>query len=503
MSYTVFDATLRHAFFDDIRIDWLTGVQNNYISLDYNQDRTIITIKIQNKEFIMDVIEGMYRTIESDSVINDQLDFYAGNHIEGDDVNVLPMITSSSEEWGSIVMYDAAIQYARVIAYTKLSSMFYDSIPRYTPARFKNRLYHLIGTMNTVTEKSTQSFRWAEGYILALANKLSPFNPDLNKILNDLSGFFKRVGSCLYDSDPVFHLTKRGINKLQDRYEYHLSKVFRLQKLVKEGSDPEFATGIFPNYLERYSITIFTSIGWAESEYLSEEIDGWSFFLTINPLTFTCKYSSNVPWVDQGVDLFHMDPRLPLNMPAAVNKNALMIVMDRLFTDIAENKSDILDQLYTKDENDTGLRTTDERVTLFITELVKQVRLNYSIATEQEDGKSSANSTDWYKWRSFNDGITIIVVGCVYIEMALDGPGLVDIALDHNLTKEEDWSDIFYDKQISDEDFNIDHNFANVEKLHCDGTLSVESDVLLHDISEICTSIMYQKMTEGDDNEVR
>lgn len=449
---------------------------------------TDIEFTISSHVFRINVIPGVYRSLP-DTNENDEIesvtDYYVGTKTtrDGTDVTFIPAIGSNGR-WQQIMRIDSLIDQARKIAYLELQAIFYDTTPKYTSARFANRIKHLFLQADWGYNKSVM----VKGYHKSISSIMSENMPIDERNVN----MVVQIGEWLYGKNSkTLKVTKKGLTKIKSIYDNHLCDVLMLRRTVDEGDDPEFYTQVFPNYEEPYGITIYTQIGSPQTDFLGSDIEDWRFSVDINPLVFRCKYNdlSNLDDNASEVDLFDPDPRTTMGI---INKGALSIVMDRVFSDIVDNNFALYMDLYTT--GDPGLTTDISKVTTFLGELVKQIKLNYPSGSKQDTSGYTA-----FNRRS--DGVTLFAIGSVFIAMALDGIGLVDLAIDREITKEMTWDNIFYDIQRTDAMLkDLPTNFELVDFLEVEPQ-SMEGEVLLSEIGAVCASIMYQMTNEeGSDN---
>ena len=460
------------------------------------EDNRTIMLCMGTSKFIIDPVYGMYYYCGNESV-DAELNFYAGEKVVRDHENqwIIPV---NYTDWFSIKAIDVYIEHVRNNAYLKLANAYADSTPQYTPARFASRIEWLrsgdswvlpmLPSEGSPMDVSAQLMQKLYEIITGEPSGM-PHYPTLDEL--------KGIGREIFTEEkPRVHLKKKGINGLKRIYDKCLKKILKLSDTVKEGESPEFYTVAFPSYLDNCSVIIYTQIGVPENEYM-RDLEEVSFCLTINPLTFSCKYSVDFPWADNPRDLFSLDPTDPTNSVLSRNaRNALMFVMDYVFTSIVDGGFELFCDLYTNDPTKSGLASDEKTISKFVNGLVKEIKRNYSSSDDEQD---LTTNNSWYNWRACDDGITIVVVGSVYIAIALDGPGLIDIAIDHNIGVDETWDDIFYNKNAKSLDLKIDNNFENVEYLNQVGaTLSAESNTTITEMGDMAIGIMYRMKGETE-----
>lgn len=473
------------------------GVQSFTCTPDNKQCPTDIFVHKDRDVFQVNLIKGVYRSFAEDfdkDLIGGVTDYYIGS--TGIDTTlVIPAgVTGKGDVWTTICKSDNFIGWVKQEAYLTMKSIYFDQTPAYTPTRFINRAIHVLAGINR--EMGIDELTIVNVYMNALATIL--FEPttsdtDLNMTM------CKHIADKMYlqarPDKAAFAVSADGLVFLKNKYDRLLQDVLQVRGTVDEGEDPEYYTKIFPDYETPYGITIYTQIGSPRNEFLGDNIEDWRFSLSINPVTFTCKYAmfdeENPDVANADVDIFDPDPRV-LDEP---RKSALAVLVDALFEEMRDNQFSFYKELYTV--GDQCLMVPGKKEKRFKELLLKKIRLDYPASPENK----LAGGDTWMSCISFDNGITLLAIGKVMLAVAIDGVGLIDSAIEGEITKDMSWDDIFYNvDRISygyEELSKLPHNFEFVDYLNV-APESTEGITLLAELGVLCARILYQMSEEED-----
>lgn len=493
------ETTMKKLFTNGIRKN-LNGQSVCISPLNTNTGHVVdISFRINNHAFTVNLLTNVYRTLPEEAgedMLETITGYYTGTIATEKKPPFIPATKITPEIWTKICMFDNMIDWAKKDAYLMLQEIFFDQTPAYTPTRFANRVLHVFTTMyafaynadlnpEMTSAMAMDSFCWMVMKILDVTN--IPHEMLTNK---DLAW----IGAQLYPDLSIakrypFSISAKGIQVIKKKYDSFLCDMLQLERFVDEGKDPEYYTRVFPNYEDPYGVTIYTQIGFPEKGFLGSDVENWSFSLSVNPMTFTCKYTNLDPETDNHdeIDVFHPDPRL-IEEP---RKSVLALIGDALFNEIILDDFKIYETLYTT--GNPGLTTPTAKVTEFADQLLKKICLDYPKTKKEENSRQLS-----YQARPCNDGVTLIAIGSVFLAVAIDGIGLVDIALDREITPDMTWDDIFYNvARTEDVLADLSNNFELTDWLIV-APQNDESKLLLSEIGTLCASVLYQMSNEEE-----
>lgn len=468
---------------------------------------TDLRITINEHDFIVNMINCVYResvlTEEAEETegvdISFLTDHYVGTHAptsKGDNrLLILASNLSNAPYWENIMMLDAMLGHAKKLSYLHLQLTFCDPTPNYTAKRFVNRIHQLFHRIERYTGDSSNHTSNYQQNLDAYAKGLCAVLEESNNLSNDPDYLLHTMAETMYGAEKrsyydAFRVSKKGLTWIKNVYNDQLCEVFGLRRTVDEEEDPEFYTQVFPDYESHYGVEIYTQIGYPKNKFL-DDIEGIQFTLYLNLVTFSCKCTiieGGSEWVGKETDLFNPDPRT-IEEPI---KGALSIVVDGIFDRLMDSKFTSYQEIYTI--FNPGLETDQKKVNVFIDKLTNLIRLNYP--SNNPDNDSLA-----IHYFRCGDGITFLAVGHVYFALALDGVGLVDVALDKEIDNTCTWEEIFYSNDLRDNEKAIQelvNNFEMVNFLNV-APQTNEGSVLLSEMGVTCARIMTEMANEEDE----
>lgn len=462
---------------------------------------TDLRITINEHDFIVNMTPCVYReSVTTEEAENEDLssltDYYVGTHAptpDGDRLLILASNLSNAPSWENIMMLDTLLDHAKKLSYLHLQHIFCDPTPKYTPKRLENRIRvvfrEMIGYGDDANDvhSSLRHQNLMSTYIYKLwSDVLEREYPD------DQNNLLHLLAESLYKNNvyPAFRVSARGLITIKEIYDNILRDVFGLSSMVDEGEDPEFYTRVFPDYESYYGVEIYTEIGYPKNKFLYD-IEGIRFVLYLNLVTLSCKCNiidDESGLINKEADLFNPDPRT-IEEPI---KGALSIVVDRMFDRLIKDRFSLYRKIYTT--FNPGLETSQKKITTFIDKLTSLIRLNYPSNNPDND----LLATHYF---ACGDGVTFLAVGHVYFALALDGVGLVDIALDKEIDNTCTWEDIFYNNELRDNSKAIQdlvNNFEMVSFLNV-APQTNEGSVLLSELGITCARIMTEMANEEEE----
>lgn len=163
------------------------------------------------------------------------------------------------------------------------------------------------------------------------------------------------------------------------------------------------------------------------------DTDNAEFFISYNILTTQVQIMADLPWVTEyKTDLFTLAPK------SEKDDRSLLSVI-RIAFDYVLFKTQVAASIdnYFSDVANIRLLTTSKRANKFIKILESEL-------SRMARGSKNKLSKDNHIMTLYPNGLSRIQLGSIVVDVAIDGFGLVDISIDHEVESSESWDDIIW-----------------------------------------------------------